>query len=71
MKLKGTIKEDLYYIEEAVTSHVRELMTKEALKKVVFRYASKGTKGMYNTEEELFTTEDGDELCIPPRFIST
>ena len=65
MKLKGIVKEDLYYIEEGVTSHVRELLTKEELEKVVFKYASKGTKGVYNREEELFVTETGDELCIP------
>lgn len=65
MKLRGTVKEDLYYVEEGVTEHVRELMTKAKLEKVVFKYASKGTKGVYDTKQELFTTEDGDELCIP------
>ncbi len=70
MKLRGIVKEDLYYVEEGVTEHVRELMTKERLEKVVSKYASKGTKGVYDTEEELFTTEDGDELCIPLEHIN-
>jgi len=70
MKLRGIVKEDLYYIEEDVTSHVRELLTKEELEKVVFKYASKGTKGVYNREEELFATETGDELCIPLEYLN-
>ncbi len=70
MELRGIVKEDLYYVEEDVTLHVRELLTKEELRKVVFKYASKGTKGVYNREEELFVTETGDELCIPLDYIN-
>ena len=70
MKWKGIVKEDLYYVEEAAASHTRELLTKKDLDKVVFKYVSGGTKGVYNTEDEMFTAEDGDEFCIPLEHIT-
>lgn len=70
MKLRGTVKEDLYYIEEEVSAHIRELMTKKKLDKVVPKYAIGRTKGVYDTEEELFTTDDGVQLCIPEEYLT-
>ena len=72
MKLKGRLKEDLCYAGEEVTSHIRKSMTlRERLSKVVFKCISKGTKGVYNTEEEVFITEDGNTLYISLEHIDT
>ena len=65
MKLKGTLKEDLCYAGEEVSSHIRKSMAlRERLSKVVFKCINKGTKGVYDTEEEVFITEGGETLYI-------
>lgn len=70
MKLRAIVKEDLYYVEADVSQHITELITRKRLEKVVFKYATEGTKGVFDTKEELFTTDDGVELCIPEEYLT-
>ena len=70
MKLRAIVKEDLYYIESDVSQLVNELVTKKKLDEVVRKYATEGTEGVYDTEEELFTADDGAELCIPKEYLA-
>ena len=69
MKSKGIIKEDLYFVERDVENYAGELITKKRMEKIVFKYASGGTRGVYDSEEEIFKTEGGDELCVPLEYI--
>lgn len=70
MKLRAIVYEDLYYVEPDVSQHVGGLVTKKVLEKVVYKYATEGTEGVFDTKEELFTTDDGVELCIPEEYLT-
>lgn len=63
----GIVKEDVWYVDEAIQPHFNCYLTQAEVKKLVNISFDKGTEVTWDAEEESWVTEEGHH--IPDSFI--